>query len=182
MAKEKEDMKKQQSLEQENRILREKLAEQEKLHAETNKILGGELSQEMKKIRQKGKSTANSIVVKEFSDHRNVSLWTKDGKRIGPLHPENAVQTLNRFADIGIFLTSDRPTQEQIDAYMQTTEYKLRVKKEKERRETKNRSRRSGQLERLSAEIAKMAGTNVEAINHILKAHEVRPLSSVNKE
>lgn len=163
------DMAKQQALEQENKILRQQLADAEKL----TPALGDSLATEIKKIRQKGKASANSIVVTEHHDHKNISLWTKDGKRIGPMHPENAIQALNRFADIGIALSADQPTAAQIEAYKQTAEYKSRATKEAKRRTEKDKSRRSGQMDRLSAEIAKMSGTTVEAINHILRASEV---------
>lgn len=163
------DTAKQQALEQENKILRQQVADAEKLAP----ALGDSLATEIKKIRQKGKASANSIVVTEHHDHKNISLWTKDGKRIGPMHPENAIQALNRFADIGIILSADQPTAAQIEAYKQTAEYKARLAKETKRRAEKDKSRRSGQMDRLSAEIAKMSGTTVEAINHILRASEV---------
>lgn len=173
MVKEKVNMARQQVLEQENIILREKLATQERLQAEQRLVLGGDIASEIRKIRQKGKSTSNSITVVEQNDHKNISLWTRDGDRIGPMHPDNAIQALNRFADIGIMLTADRPTAEQIEAYKQTPEYKKLQKAEDERRAIKMKSKKSGQIERLSAEIAKMSGTTVEAINHILRASEV---------
>lgn len=162
-------------LEQENIILKRQLAEQiAKMQTDTVNALGGNVASEMKKIRQKGKASANTITVVEKHDHKNVSLWAKDGKRIGPMHPENAIQTLNRFADVGIMLTADQPTTEQIASYKQTTEYKVIEAKETKRRATKEKSRRTGQMEKLATEIAKMSGTTVEAINHILAAHEVK--------
>lgn len=173
MVKEKVNMAKQQALEQENIILKEKLATQERLQAEQHTAFGGSIASEIRKIRQKGKPSASSLVVVEQHDHKNISLWTRLGKRVGPMHPDNAIQTLNRFADIGIMLTADRPTPEQIEAYMQTSEYKRLQKAESERRTIKDKSRKSGQMEKLATEIAKMSGTTVEAINHILKASEV---------
>lgn len=169
MAQDKIDMAKQQALEEENKILRQQLVDAEKLAPE----LGDSLATEIKKIRQKGKASANSIVVTEHHDHKNISLWTRWGKRIGPMHPENAIQALNRFADIGIILSADQPTSVQVEAYKQTTEWKSRLTKETKRRAEKDKSRRSGQMEKLSAEIAKMSGTTVDAINQILKASEV---------
>lgn len=160
-------------LEQENIALREKLAEQESM----TQNLGGSLANEMRAIRQKGRNQANEIVVGEISDHVKVSLWTKAGKRIGPMHPDNAIQTLNRFADIGIMLTATRPTPEKIAAYLESREGKAEVKKHEEKRAAKDRSRKGKTLEKLAAEIAKQNGVQVDAINHILKLHEVRPLS-----
>ncbi len=180
MVKEKVDMAKQQALEQENILLRKKLDDAEALAAKQKDVPHFDnLTSEIKKIRAKGKPSANSIVVREVIDHKNISLWTKLGKRIGPMHPDNAIQTLHRFADIGIILTADQPAQTDIDAYKQTAEFKELEKKEIERRAIKDKSRKSGQIEKLAKEIAKMSGTTVDAINHILKMHEVKSLSPV---
>ncbi len=177
MVKEKVDnvnLAKQQALEQENIILKNKVDQLEKSTSEMQNALGDSLSNEMKKIRMKGKSSANRIEITEKNDHRNIYLWTKWGKPLGPMHPDNAVQTLNRFADIGVRLTVDRPTSEQLEAWSNSTEGKEYFRKEKAKRDIKDKSRRGGQMEKLAAEIARMSGTTVDAINHILKAHEVK--------
>lgn len=159
MAKAKMDTVKIQTLQQENEILRQKLAAQEQIQSEMTNAVTDSLSREMKTIRQKGKKSANSITVQEEHDHMNISLWTKYGKRIGPMHPNNAIQTLNRFAEVkGVILTATQPTSEQIDAYKQTAEYKKMIKTEQAIRAVKDKSRRSGEMERLTKAIAKMAG------------------------
>lgn len=173
MAKEKVNLAKQEALEQENKILKEQIARQEKLQQDIATTLGDNLSNEIKKIRQKGKSSANKITVTEQNDHTNIALWTKWGKRLGPMHPDNAIQTLNRFADIGIALSVDKPTSEQVTIWYDSPVGKTFVKKEIDRRTIKDKTRRTGQMDRLCAEIAKMTGTTVEAINKILPASEV---------
>ncbi len=173
MVKEKMDAK-QLATEQENIILKQKIADLEASQSSFQNALGDGLANEMKKIRQKGKASANSLTVTEKHDHKNISLWTRYGKRIGPMHPDNAIQTLNRFADIGIRLVVDKPTQEQMEKYCATPEYKEFIRKQNERIAVKQKSRRSGQMEKLATEIARMSGTTVDAINHILKAHEVK--------
>ncbi len=160
-------------LEQENIILKKQVADLEKAQSEKLPNVLDSLSNEMKKIRQKGRSSANRIEVVEKIDHKNISLWTKYGKRIGPLHPDNAIQTLNRFADIGIMLTADEPTPAQIEAYKQTAEYKKFEAEQSRRRAIKEKSRRGGQMEKLTAEIAKMTGMTAAAINNILPASAV---------
>lgn len=162
------------ALEQENAILRKQAADNEARRIEIENVPQFDsLTNEMKKIRAKSKVSANSILVREVIDHKNISLWSKLGRRIGPMHPDNAIQTLNRFADMGIALSVDQPTPAQIEAYMQTAEYKALERREIARRKQKDKSRKSGQLEKLSEEIAKMSGTTVDAINKILQAHEV---------
>ncbi len=173
MVKEKMDAK-QLATEQENIILKKKLADLEKSQAELQGVVGSGLLNEIKKIRQKGGPSANRLEVVEFTDHKNISLWTKWGKRIGPLHPDNAIQTLHRFADLGIILSADKPTQEQMEAWANSPEGKAQLKRESVRRDERQKSRRSGQMEKLASEIAKISGTTVEAINHILQASEVK--------
>ena len=65
------------------------------------------------------------------------------------------------------------PSTDEIAAYKETPEYKKAIEREARRRATKDKSRKSGQMEKLATEIAKMSGTTVEAINKILKASEV---------
>lgn len=167
------EMAKLQALEQENRLLKEQIEQQEKAHQESLATLGGNITNEIKKITQKGKSSANSITVTEINDHVNVSLWTKWGDRIGPLHPDNAIQALHRFANMGVILSVDKPTHEQVQAFYASPEGKRFLKKDTENREHKLKSKRSGQMERLCNEIAKMSGTTVDAINKILSPREV---------
>lgn len=132
---------------------------------------------EMNKINKRGRVDSDKIKVQEFADHKNISLWTPEGKRIGPLHRENALVALKRFFDLGLMLTADQPTIEQIEEYKQTDEYKELIKQRKAIRDRKERTRRSGQMQKLAEEIAKMSGTTVEAINNILKARDIKPLS-----
>jgi len=162
------------ALGQENILLRKKLKDTERLAAEQAKLSGGNLTSEINKIRSRAKPQADSVSVVISADHKNISIWTKEGKRIGPMHPDNAIQTLNRFAELGILLLADQPTAAQIEAYKQTPEYKILAKKESIRRAIKDKSRRAGQMEKLSAEIAKQTGTTVEALNQILRMSEVR--------
>lgn len=158
-------------LEQENALLKQRIADQEALRESMMKVVPPDLSSEMRKIIQKGKAGGDVITVTERNDHRNIRLWTRDGLPIGPLHPSNAMQTLNTFAANGIFLTVDRPTQAQVEAYCATPEYKEIQRKEAERRERKLASRRKGTMEKLTAEIAKQTGV---IGNYILKQGEVK--------
>lgn len=169
----KTDEVKTQTQEQEIKNLRAKIA---RLEAEKKPVMVNALDgimSEIKKIKQKGKGSPDTINVVERHDHKNISLWTKWGKRIGPMHPDNAIQTLQRFAEIGIILSADRPTKAQLEAYKETAEYKDMIAKEQKRRAIKNESRKSGQMEKLTAEIAKLAGVSAAQINHILKPNEV---------
>lgn len=174
MASKKLTVAQQQALQVENELLKRQLEEQQsKADTMVNALGSVDLLGEIRKIREKGKSTAHEIQVTERHDHKNISLWTRMGKRIGPMHPENAIQTLHRFAALGIILSVEKPSREQVDAYMQTAEYKKWEIEEKKRRERKEGSRGQNNMKRLTEEIAKMTGQTVEALNRVLSASEV---------
>lgn len=133
--------------------------------------------QEMETIRRTARVDSDKIKVQEFSDHKNVSLWAPDGKRIGPLHQANALKAFQEFWRLGIRLSTKRPTPEMIAAYHASPEGKAAADALKKKRAIKEKSRKSGQLEKLAAEIARMSGTTVDAINNILAANKVKSLA-----
>lgn len=159
-------------LEKENIALKSRLKESSEI-VDATASLGGKLASEMKKIRAKGRDSSNTIDVISIHDHKNISLWRKDGKRLGPMHPSNAIQTLNRFADLGILLSADRPTAEQIAAYKETKEYKIFHQKEIDRRARKDKSRTGKDFERLVTLMEKQWGVKKEDANKILSPQEV---------
>ena len=164
------DMKKQEFTEQENILLKKRINE---LESAKSSLPLDNITDEIKRIKQKGRSTANTIQVKEYADHKNITLWTKDGVPIGPLHPDNAIQTLHRFADIGIVLSADRPTAEQVEAYKQTNEYKEKEKAEIKRRKRREGTKRAGAVDRLIATLEKTYGLDKSQINSVKQPHEV---------
>jgi len=133
---------------------------------------------EMTKIKSTARVDSGAISVTEFADHKNISLWTRDGKRIGPLHQSNALRTFQLFWELGRFLSTERPTPEQIVAYKESDEYKKWLAAHLKMRAIKDRSKKSGQIEKLTAEIAKLSGVTVEALNKILKPGEVQNVSA----
>jgi hypothetical protein len=164
------------------------LAKVEELEAKNVTALRGDdtlskFMSEMDKIRKKGRVEANTIRVQEICDHKNISLWTKDGKRIGPLHRMNAERTFKMFYELGIILSVDQPSEVQIEAYKQTDDYKQRLAEHKRKRAIKDKSRKSGQMQKYAEEIAKLTGKTVDAINRVFKSNEVQPLSEgLNKQ
>ena len=143
---------------------------------------GSGIAEEMRKIRAKGKSQANVITVTEKNDHVNVTLWTPWGKPIGPLHPENAIQTLERWGTLlGVNLSVNKPTNEQQIAFQKTATWAKMQKAWEKKESWRVKSRRSGQMEKLIAEIAKSSGITAAALNNVLKPGDVRPLAEVRQ-
>jgi hypothetical protein len=166
-------------LQQENESLRAKLAEQETIRETATAGYTKTLQSEINKIRNRGKSTVNTIVVKESHDHKNISLWTAEGERLGPFHPDNAEKLFTDLTAAGVRVSADKPTQEQIDEYKKTDEYKRKKDAFDKKRAIKDKSRKAGAIERLAEKIAAMTGQQSEAINKILKPSEVQKLSEV---
>lgn len=127
-------------------------------------------------IMQSARVDTNKIQVKEFTDHKNISLWTKLGKRIGPLHQMNALRTLRVFYAAGVLLSTNQPTPAEIEAYKLTPEYAAEKKKLDASRAIKEKSRKKGTMDALAAEIAKISGQTVAAINSVLESSNVKTL------
>lgn len=136
---------------------------------------------QVNKIMRTATVDSNKIKVQEFTDHKNISLWTKYGKRIGPLHQQNALRTLRVFYALGVELITERPTEEQVRDYMKTDEYKKWKADFDEKRKIKEQSRKKGTLEKLTAEIAKLSGQTAEAVTHILKPGNTQDLRDARK-
>ena len=124
---------------------------------------------EVSKIQQKAKVDSDKITVQEFTDHKNISLWTPLGKRIGPLHRSNALRTLDLFHRLGRQLSTDRPTPEQIEAYKKTAHYKKDLEAQAKKQAARDKSRTSRGTDKLVKAIAEMSGQTIEAIQNIYK-------------
>ena len=122
---------------------------------------------ELQKIAKKGRVDTNTIKVQEITDHKNISLWTREGKRIGPLHPHNAERTFKLFWEMGVELTADQPTADEIAVYKETDEYKEKMEAHNKRRAIKEKSRKKGQMEKILKEMSAMTGMTVEALTRI---------------
>lgn len=108
----------------------------------------------------KQKGGVNRIEVKEIVDHKNISLWTPWGKRIGPMHPTNARYTYNKFRRLGRILFTQKPSEAQIQAYYKTPEYLAWKKKFDADRVRKNKSKKGAGLEKVIDAMVKITGEN----------------------
>jgi hypothetical protein len=168
MAKKDVDMDKQR-LEQEIAELKAKVAEQERVNAEVSRLSSTNLANEINTIRRKGNSQASIINVVEKPDHKNISLWTKWGKRIGPMHPDNAIELIQERGGV---LSTKQPTAEEVEAWYASAEGKAFVKSEQDKRKLKLKSKRAGSMEVLAQKMADLHGVVVN--NRILSQSEVR--------
>ena len=127
---------------------------------------------EIRDIRKKGRVDTTKIQVHEITDHKNISLWTREGKRIGPLHPHNAERSFMLFHEIGTEFSATEPTSAEIEAYKATDEYKVKEKAYREKRDIKDKTRSKEGLRKILEEMAKTTGMTTEALQKIAKQGE----------
>lgn len=135
---------------------------------------------EIQRIKQTGRVDTNKIEVREIVDHKNISLWTKWGKRVGPLHPHNAEQIYERFFNVAksekkpwLRLLAQQPSEKQIEAWKKTSEGKAYLAELKASRDKKDRTKRKGAVDRLAEQMSKMYGVQKEQINSVKDKAEV---------
>lgn len=154
--------------------LREKVARLQ-AEKEANSGFRPNVQAEIAKIRQTGKKTADKIVLKENNDHKNISLWVRKGvnygKRVGPLHPDNAESTLLKFAEKGMTLSVERPTDQEVKDYKETEEYKTDKAKVDKIRALKNKSKKPDQIDRLTEQMSRLTG---QIGSSIMPQHQVK--------
>ena len=175
-------------LAQENIALQDKIAELEAKAqlAQAQATAGMDPSldkymNELQTIKRVGRVDSDKIIVQEITDHKNISLWTKDGKRIGPMHPHNAEKAFKSFWALGEQLSAQQPTPEQIAAYKQTPEYKKKLAAHLAKRAEKEKSRGSGTMEKYAKVIAQQTGIAIEKLTDVLSAKDIKPATEGHK-
>lgn len=106
-------------------------------------------------------SNPNQIPFRETSDHKNVMLYTAVNKHVGPLHPDNAKRTMERWKRAGVQLYTTKRTPEQVEAFKQTDEWKRYEAKNIAERKVRHAQSSKGKTEQMMAEIAKVTAQAV---------------------
>ena len=116
----------------------------------------------------KQKQGTNRIEVKEICDHKNISLWTEWGKRIGPLHPNNATFVYHKFRRLGRILFVHKPSEESIVAYYKSPKF-LRWKEDFDKDRTlKKKSKSKDGLEQVLNKMAEITGQTRDQLQSII--------------
>lgn len=123
----------------------------------------------IKQIRDTAKVGADKIQVKEITDHKNISLWTKEGKRIGPMHRDNALKAFEMFWSMGTKLSVTEPTAKEIEDYKQTEEYKIKEANYRKIRARKEKSRSSKGIQKILEQMAAVTGMSIDALMKVAK-------------
>lgn len=116
----------------------------------------------------KQKDGTNKIEMKDVTDHKNISLWTDWGKRIGPMHPTNARYTYNKFRKLGRILYTAKPSEAEIQAYYKTPQYIEWKKKHDELRIKRSKSKGKGELDKILAAMVSITGQTKDQLQSII--------------
>ena len=144
----------------------------DKLNAKPNAVVTGadDWQAELNKInRAQVKSDPNKIPFTQTSDHKNMFLWTKVNKRIGPLHPANAKSTFERFREAGVQLFTQPRTDAQLEEFKATPEYQRyhanHVATRKQLRAKSGRGKQDKMVQDVAVEVAKAISNNQPVVN-----------------
>lgn len=139
---------------------------------------------EILKMKEKGRS-AGEIKYKDIHDHKNVPLFhvngLRIGKMVGPIHPGNVEDVFMTFKKAGIILSIRKPSEEQIAVYKATPEFKKLEDAFLKKREAKNRSKKTSEVERLTKLISQLSGIPADKLNDIKQPDEVGPAKAKKK-
>lgn len=106
-------------------------------------------------------SNPNRIPFREISDHKNVMLYTAINKHVGPLHPDNAKRTMERWKRAGVQLYVTKRTDEQVKAYLDSDEGKREMAKHAALRKARHMQSSKGKTEKMMTEIARVTAEAV---------------------
>ena len=109
-------------------------------------------------------SNPNQIPFRETADHKNVMLYTAINKHVGPLHPDNAKRTMERWKRAGVQLYVTKRTPEQVKAYLDSDEGKAYMAKHEALRKQRHLQSSKGKTEKMMAEIAKVTAEAVAGV------------------
>ena len=151
----------------------EQLAEIAKLKIEKDKVYENFMStasksmvDEIDQLRREA-SKNSKIEVKLKCDHKNVSLWTPYGRRVGPMHPDNLERIYKIWRALNnVTLQVKQPTPEEVEVYYKTPEGAARLKAEKANRARKQGSLKKDELTRLAKLISDSVGGNMEKLKY----------------
>lgn len=167
------------NLEEENQKLRE-MAEQQQPTDDLSRYMSDINFLNRAKVSQ---TSTNKIVVKDIHDHKNISLWTKWGKRVGPLHPNNAEHAYRKFYNMAqrsnkpwLAIVVNQPTEQEVEAWKKSEEGKKWQAEVSIERARKMKTKKKSEIDRLVSQMQTMYGVGPNEINNISK--EPQPLAS----
>jgi len=109
-------------------------------------------------------SNPHRIPFREISDHKNIMLYTVINKRIGPLHPDNAKRTMERWKRAGVQLYVTKRTDEQVKAWLESPEGIREMARHKALRDQRHKQSSKGKTEKMMTEIARVTAEAVAGV------------------
>lgn len=132
---------------------------------ESSGMDSSEHERELRKVdRLAAISNPHKIPFRETSDHKNVMLYTAINKPVGPLHPDNAKRTMERWKRAGVQLYVTKRTDEQVKAYLESKEGKDMMAKHEALRKQRRSQSSKGKTEKMMTEIARVTAEAVAGV------------------
>jgi hypothetical protein len=126
--------------------------------------LSASLMEEMRKLNSSQTVMTGGIPVRTIDDHRNIPLYTQLNKVIGPLHPHNAKQTMERFYAAGYPLFITPRTPQQVEEYRNSSLGKAREAQRQKEYERKKSNTKQGRINELAKIVAIETGKAVSNV------------------
>jgi len=166
---------------QQDRTLEQVIAENEALLKQISDLqsvdpIAMKYMAEERAIKKSGRVDAEKIKVREITDHKNISLWTRWGKRVGPMHRDNALNALRQFAAMNISLSAQQPTNDEIGAWLDSKEGMAWTAAEDKRKKANEKTRKGAAMEKIMKQMADQYGLTMDTLKGILPAGEIKPL------
>lgn len=145
-----------------SKLSKKELLELVQQQSEVSSLVKSDHDAEMQKLEELvSKSNPHQLPFSIKDDHTNVMLYTELNKRVGPLHPTNAVKTMARWKRAGYQLYTKPRTEAQIEAYKKTDFYKQEKAKHDALRKKRHAMSAKGKSEKLITEVARVTAEAV---------------------
>ena len=115
----------------------------------------------LEKMGESQKTGGLAMPLREFQDHKLVTLYTALNKPIGPMTIMNAKQTMVRWAKKGIELYTEKRSEAQVAEYKKGPKYKRLHEKWRKEREDRHKASKKQDVNEMAKQIAKETGKAV---------------------
>lgn len=133
------------------------------------------LTEELAKLKKiHTKKSGIGIPIRSIDDHTNVFLYTGVNHRVGALHPNNAIETMLRWAEGGVQLYTTPRTPEQVAAFKETKVWKDFIEKNRRERERMKKKDTAEELSKFAEIIAKGMGRRPEEMINVVAERPVK--------
>ena len=127
------------------------------------------LTEELAKLKKiHNKKSGMGLPIKSIDDHTNVFLFTSVNHRVGPLHPNNAMEAMLRWAEGGVQLYTTPRTEAQVAEFKKTKVWIDFIENNRKSREKMKKKDTAEELSKFAEIIAKGMGRRPEEMINVV--------------